>query len=429
MRRLGILFLGLIGACATTPPVRTALEGNLAQLKHDIAEAQRKRQLDRATVVKLARAVAERELMSASGADGAARVRTLRPCARTLEGTIERRADSGDDVAAELTLMLVEMHAADREALAKRFAQSSSGAFRAVAARALLKPGQTEQRRRFFDDPDERVRRAAFTAAREVHEPGELTALLEAARLDPDPASKSLAASAAGSIGGQRAVLALKDIWAQADDSERIGIVDAWAERNSFVAGGERELAQAAESSGGLAPVSASLALARTFGSEAAPANARLRRYIAEGSDDEKRLAISSAPLDEENARAIEEASQKASPELRAVALARLSLAAKYRSQAILGLRALANQKITSDAERHARDAAVRALARAGDPSVRATLVKDLNDPDPWTRKRAAEGLTDLDDYGDAATALGDDDASLRTDVACTILAREAPNF
>ncbi len=425
MRRFGILFFGLLAGCATTPAVRTALQGDLAQLKQDIAAAQQERQLDHGAVVKLAQAVGEREVMSAAGADGAARVRTLRPCARHLRSTIEQRADSGDDVAAELTLILVELHATDRDSFASRYAQSSSGAWRAVAARALTKPGQTEQRRRFFDDPDERVRRAVFTAAREAHEPSELDALLESARLDPDPQSKALAASAAGAIGGERAVLALKDNWARADDTERLGIVDAWAEHNSWAAGGARELAVAAETALGLAPVSASLALARAGGPEAAAASARLRRYIADGSDDEKRLALSSAPLDDETVAAIREAAKKASPELRAVALARLSAEAQYRTEAILALRALANQKATSDAELHARDAAVSALARAGDPSVRATLIKTLSSKDHWARQRAAEDLTSLGDYSDAASALADEDASLRSDVACGILARE----
>ncbi len=429
MRRFGILFFGLLAGCATSPPVRTALQGNLAQLKQDIASAQREHRLDHGAVVKLAQAIGEREVMSATGSDGAERVRTLRPCARRLRSAIERRADTGDDVAAELTLILVEAHAEGRDQAARRYAQSSSGAWRAVAARALVKPAQTEQRRRFFNDPDERVRRAAFTAARDAHEPSELDALLESARLDPDPESKTLAAAAAGAIGGERAVLALKDVWTQADDSARMGIVDAWAEHNSIIAGGDRELAIAAESAGGLAPVSASLALARAGGPEAAPANARLRRYIADGSDDEKRLALSSAPLDDENAAALEEASKKASPELRAVALARLSNEPAHRTAAILALRALANQKISSDAERHARDAAVNALAQAGDVSVRATLVKNLSDKDRWARKQAADGLAALDDYSDAATVLGDDDASLRSDLACTILAREPRGY
>jgi HEAT repeat protein len=417
--------VGLVASCGPKPPARTALQGDLLALKRDIASAQREKKLDRDAVVSLARALGEREVMSARGTDGALRVRALRPCAQPLRSTIERRADSGDDVAAELTLILLEMHAADRASLLRRYAESSSGAWRAVAARAAVRPAETDLRQRFFSDPDERVRRAALSAAHDAHHASELPALLEAARLDPDPQSQSLAARAAGAIGGERAVLALRDLWAQADDELRMAIVDAWAERASFASGGERELAAAAESSTGLASVSASFALARSGGAESAPANARLRRYMQDGSDDEKRLALSIAPLDAENEATLRDAAKKASPELRAVAWARLSRVPTARNDAIVALRALANAKPASPADEHARDIALSVLAEAGDTSVHATLVKNLTDKDRQTRARAARGLTELGDYSNAATVLGDDDANLRTDLACSILARE----
>jgi hypothetical protein len=412
-------------SCGPKPPVRTALQGDLLSLKHDIKSAQQAQKLDHDTVVSLARALGERELMSAEGSDGALRVRTLRPCARSLRGTIERRADSGDDVAAELTLILLEMHATDRANLLKRYAQSSSGAWRAVAARAAVRSADRDVRKRFFTDPDERVRRAAFSAAYDARDVSELEPLLEAARLDPDPESQSLATRAAGTIGGERAVLALKDLWAQAEDDLRIAIIDGWMEHASFVTGGDRELAGAAEASTGLASVSASFALARVGGPQSTPANARLRRYILDGTDDEKRLALSVAPLNDENEAALAEAAKKASPELRVVALARLSSVPARRTEAILALRELANQKPASDSDRHAQGAAITALAEAGDNSVHAALLKNLTDKDRQTRARAARGLTSLGDYTNAATALGDDDASLRSDLACAILARE----
>lgn len=417
--------MALLASCGPKPPVRTALQGDLTALKRDIKSAQQAQKLDHGAVVCLARALAEREVMSAEGRDGALRVRSFRPCAAPLRATMERRADSGDDVAAELTLILLEMHAVDRANLLKRYLQSSSAAWRAVAARAAVRAADTNVRKRFFADPDERVRRAAFSAAHEARDAAELEALLEAARLDPDAESQSLAARAAGAIGGERAVLGLKDLWAQAEDGLRIGIVDAWTEHASFVAGGERELAAAAEASNGLAAVSASYALVRAGGAEAAAANARLRRYILDGSDDEKRLALSVAPLDTENVAALSEAAKKASPELRAVALSRLSMVPAQRTAAIVALRILATAKPSSDADRRARDSAISALAQAGDSSVRAALLQNLRDKDGPTRARGARGLTSLGDYSDAATALGDDDASLRSNLACTILARE----
>lgn len=423
------LALGLFAAlvsCATKPAVRTALQGDLSTLKRDITSAQQARTLDHDTVVALAQALGEREVMSAQGRDGAIRVRSLRPCAKPLRGTIERRAEADDDVAAELTLILLEMHAADRAALLERYRTSPQAAWRAVAARAAVRPAEADIRRRFFSDPDQRVRRAAFAAARDAHDAAELAPLLEAARLDPDGESQTLAARAAGAVGGERAVLALKDLWAQAEDDLRIAIVDGWTEHASFVTGGDRELAAAAESSSGLASVSASFALARVGGPESAPANARLRRYMLDGSDDEKRLALSVAPLNAENVTALAEAAKKASPELRALALARLIRVPASRADAILALRTLAQEKPGSESDERARNAAVSALAEAGDSSVRAVLVEGMNDKDRLARSRAAHALTNLGDYSAAATALGDDDVSLRTDIACTILARES---
>jgi len=52
-------------------------------------------------------------------------------------------------------------------------------------------------------------------------------------------------------------------------------------------------------------------------------------------------------------------------------------------------------------------------------------LVKNLRDKAVETRSRAARGLTCLGDYSNAATALADDDANLRSELACSVLARE----
>jgi HEAT repeat protein len=419
------LCLVLLAACGPKPPARTALVGNLAELKRDIQSAQRAGKLDHDAVVQLAQAVGERELTSAQGTSGAIRMRSLRSCARSLRSAMEHRARATDDVAAELQLILLEMHAAERTELLERYARSPSGAWRAVAARAAQRPLDTDLRKSFFVDPDERVRRAAFATATEVHDAGELEALLEAARVDPDPQSQSLAIRAAGAIGGERAVLALKDLWARADDSTRIALVDAWAEHASFVAGGARELAWAAESGAGLAAVSASYALARAGGADAAVANARLRREILDGSDDQKRLALSVAPMNSETEAAIAKAAKEASPELRVVALTRLAQIDGRRSDAIRALREIANAKVSSDSEQRAQGEALSALAGAGDASIRATLVKAMRDKELGKRSRAARGLTRLGDYPNLATALADDDANLRSEIACSVLARE----
>jgi len=417
--------LELLSGCGPKPPVRTALSGNLAELKRDIQSAQQAGRLNRGKVVDLAQAVAERELTSAEGSNGAQRVRSLRSCAQPLRSAMQRRARGTDEVAAELTLILVEQHAANKTELLHAYARSDNGAWRAVAARAAARSIDTDMRKAFFADPDERVRRAALYTALEVRDAGELEALLDAARVDPDPQSQSLAIRAAGAIGSERAVLALKDLWARADDATRMAIVDAWTAQASFTTGGARELEIASESGGGLAAVSACASLARSAGAQSAVASARLRRYISDGSDDEQRLAISIAPMNTDTEAAIAKAAKEASPELRVVALSRLSSVEARRTDALKALREIANAKASSEVDLRAQSEALSALAQAGDNSVKAALVKSLRAPSAATRSRAARGLINLGDHADAATALADDEPNLRSDLACFVLAHE----
>ena len=377
-------------------------------------------------MVDLAKAVAERELTSAEGSGGAQRVRSLRGCATPLRPAMQRRASKSDDVAAELTLILVEQHAANKTELLHRYARSESGAWRAVAARAADRAIDTDMRKAFFVDPDERVRRAAFNTALEVQAPGELEALLDAARVDPDPQSQSLAIRAAGAIGSERAVLALKDFWPRADDATRMAIVDAWSAQASFVKGGARELEIASESGGGLAAVSACAALDRAGGALSVVANARLRRYISDGSGEEQRLAINLSTINSETESTLAKAAKEGDPELRVAALTRLTSIEGRRKNALESLREIANAKASSEAEQRAQRGALSALAQAGDNSVKAALVKGLAAPEAAVRSRAARGLISLGDHVDAATALADDEPSLRSDLACFVLAHEA---
>ncbi|HEX4355291.1 MAG TPA: hypothetical protein VHZ95_20320, partial [Polyangiales bacterium] len=61
-------------------------------MKRDILSAQRDKRLTASLAVSLAQAVGEREVMSAQGKYGALRVRSLRSCARSLRGVMEKRA-------------------------------------------------------------------------------------------------------------------------------------------------------------------------------------------------------------------------------------------------------------------------------------------------------------------------------------------------
>ncbi len=314
---------------------------------------------------------------------------------------------------------MFELGRLDKERLVARHRDASSGAWRALAARAASSTRHGPLRRRYYVDPDERVRRSALRAGIEAKSQDDLEALLEAARVDPDPLSRSLATRAVGAIGGERAVLALKDHWSRADEPTRITIIDAWSMPRALASGGEHELVSVAESQAGATSVAAADALCRTSKKSASVGVAVLYRAITDGTESERRLAIQLAPLsDTDVAQAIEKATKSDDKEVRVMALARLAGMADHRSTSLPGLRELAKDQ--EDVGLQAR----AALAAAGDRGVLGQLTPLLSAPRARFRTVAAKGLLDLGDFSHAATALADDDPGVRTEVACAVLAR-----
>jgi HEAT repeat protein len=417
------LFIGAVVAglflvgCARSGVVDSALHGDLAALKRDVKAAQDRGELDRGTVTELARAIARREVRSASGDAAVERIRDVRVCARPLLDVLEDRAERADDAAAEATLTLFDLGKRDAGDMVAKYRDASGGAWRAVAARAASGSKYGPLRRKYFVDPDERVRRAALRAAIDKSSKDDLDPLLEAARLDPDSLSRSLATRAVGAVGGDRAVLALRDHWARADEPTRITIVDAWSMPATFNNGGEHELVTVAETKSGPVAISAADALARIHGASQATGVAVLIRAVKEGTEAERRLAIQLVPLDDADARgAVESATKDTDKEVRVMALARLAGDPKAKKTALDGLRDLA--KSDDDIGLQAR----AALAAAGDRGVKKQLVGLLVAEKARTRTVAAKGLLDLGEYPSAATALADDDPQVRTAVACAVL-------
>ncbi len=178
-------------------------------------------------------------------------------------------------------------------------------AFRPVGARALSGADDGELRRKLFLDGDQAVRLAALRAAERAASASDTDAVLEAARVDPFPMARTLAVRAAGAIGGERVVLALKDLWSTADPTLRQAIADAWGTPASLDAGGRRELSWAADTQGGSPAIAAAYALIRA-GNRAAPiptgpgvadALGVLERAVKSGVTHERTFAITVAPL------------------------------------------------------------------------------------------------------------------------------------
>lgn len=409
-----LLSTAAAGCGGVRPEVRAALTGSLPELKQEIARAEKSGPLSDTELGDLARAVAEREIAGATGNDGAEQLALFRPCSSQLTLALDERAARGDETAAVATLLLFEGGKRNAADLVARYSEADSGAFRALAARATLASSNVELRRRYFTDPDERVRRAAFEAAFKSPLPALLSDLVEAARLDPSPGNRARAAQAVGRIGSEPAVLSLNDLFSAGDEQEQLAVLDAWSETPSFRRGGERELSRALKGSG-LVSVSAATLLLRSRESRAA-AVAVLARAIADGSDDEKRQALMSAPLEEQSIRdALQKASTSPSPELTPLVLSRLLEVPASAKKARAGLEKLAQDKGDAGLE------ASYSLVRLGSTSAVARVERELSHERASHRLRAAITLAGLGKKQRLATTLADQDPLVRATLACRL--------
>ena len=398
------------------PAVDAALHHDLRTLRQSIAAEQQRGKLDREDAGKIAKAIAEREVYSGTGPGTTARIRSLRACALPVMSALEARAERQDEPAAEATLVLLANRRIEAESLASRYEDADSGAWRAVAARASVAPARFTKRRRYFVDPDQRVRRAALEAALEAPASLDEPALFEAARLDPDLYCRSLATRAIGAIGDAGAVRALVDLWEQADDDDRVTIVEAFGKRATFDAGGRAELLRIAEGGRGVPAVAAAGTLLRVLPESQPRAKALLARAITDGSGDEQRLALGMLPLDGTTQKHFEDAAKDADASVRVAALERLLAVPAARKRALTALR----EEAKPDAD--GAEAARAALARAHDASVTPALVKSLSSPAWQERQGAGLALVSLGDYNHASTLLADEDANVRVAIACGIL-------
>ncbi len=419
--RLGLVFVGAALAAAVSfgcagprPEVRTALTGTLPELQQEIARAENSGALSGARLTELAHAVAEREIAGARGNEGAQQLAVFRPCLPELETALDERASRGDEAAAVATLLLFEAGKRQANDLVTRYQEADSGAFRALAARATLSPTQAELRRRYFTDPDERVRRAAFEAAVKAPMSSQLADLMEAARLDPSPSNRSRAAQAAGRIGTEPAVLGLMDVFAGGDEQAQLAVLDAWAEPSSFRRGGERELSRALSRSG-LVSVSAATLLLRSRDARAAALSV-LARAIAEGSDDERRVALMAAPLSEPSIKdALDKAAKSPSPELTPLILSRLAELPGRGPKARASLEKLAEDKSDYGLE------ATYTLAQMGSLRAVTRVEKELSHERAARRLRAAITLAGLGKRQHLAPRLADKDPLVRATLACRL--------
>jgi hypothetical protein len=311
-------------------------------------------------------------------------------------------------------------------------------AFRAVGARALWGSEDGELRRKLFLDGDQAVRLAALRAAERAASAADTDALLDAARVDPFPMARTVAVRAAGAIGGERIVLALKDLWAAADPTLRQAIADAWGTPASIDAGGRRELSWAADTQGGAPAIAAAYALVRAAnhaapipaGPGVADALGVIERAMKSGVTHERTFAITIAPLSVPALqKAVIEASNDTDEEVALAAVSRrldttflqggASAADRPAPIATLLTAASSGEKMRGLVARNT-------LARAGAREVLPLLDKEASSSDAQARKAAGTAFVALGELPRAAVLAADADARVRDGVACSLLTRAA---
>ncbi len=412
--------LGPLG-CAGSPTLRAAEEGRFEGLRATLAGELAQGRLGAREATRFAHAVARGEIARASGEAGLQRLHELSKCAAEVAGPLDDRADKRDAFGAAAALVLLDagVHSPGRfSRWATTPPDAPEAAWRALGARSLDSRGDGEVRRRLIADADQEVRRSALHASLEASDPADADAVLEAARVDPFPAARHQAIHAAGAIGGEAVVLALKDLWPRADAPTREAIVDAWAAEPSFPSGGRRELEWVVSTQHGLPAILAAAALVRA--DAAGEATGTLERAIKDGPTADRIRTIELVPFALPALRsAVVKAEADPDEAVAAAALARvLDTPSEKAARAEIIPRLLALAAGDGLGAVTARDA----LAAAREPQVLPILERRSAADDAKTRAEAGSALAALGDLGRAALVATDREPSVRTIVACAIL-------
>jgi len=418
---LSLVLAAGAGACAASPALNAARRGDNAALHDALATRQRVGDLSTGEAVALARAVADRDLRGAVGGDAVDRVRDVRPCAHELDDSLARRMLLHDAAGAAAALARIDGGGFDLGD-ARRFVNDADGGWRAVGARALVRPEDRDALLRALLDPVPLVRREAARAARDAKDPADLAALAEAARVDPEPIVRTEAVRAIAALPaapGGRVADTLRDLWTSGDDGLREDIALAWSTPAVWSAGGREALRVVVASGHGPGVVEGAAAILgrRDRDTEIEEvAVAVLSRAIEIGPERIRAQALAQAPV---GTKGLLVAARKADADddldVRVAALAWLARA-RADDKAIEKLEGLAQPG--SAVADHARFA----LANLRDRRVQSWIEQDLGAPRPEERLGAATSLAALGVASRAAPLLADPEPTVRSRAACTMI-------
>lgn len=421
---LAVVVTALAG-CAASPAVEAAKKPDFPALARAIDASKKAGDLGDGDVEDIAEAIAEGEIKRAKGDAGERILTTFGGCAGQVESALGDRYDAGDDMGAFAASVLMSAGVVGIEDYVD-FAREKDTrpGFRALGARGLVDDDDFPLRRELFLDLDERVRVNALKAAMTAPSIEDFNLLIEAARVDPNREARAAAAHALGRLGGDRAVIALKDLWLRGDARMRSAIVDAYMAPGTYEAGGREQLVAAAESreEGSIA---AAVALSRVGLGEEIEVRARgiamgvLVRTIRVGTREDRTFAMLAAPSDDDVMKALRDAKGDSDPGIALIALGRLAQEGKDDAE-----RKASRDKLLEIAKGDDPEAnrAMGELAMLKDARVVALLDKQLASKNAFARGYAARNLVSLGELSRAARALADNDSYVRASTACAIL-------
>ena len=291
-----------------------------------------------------------------------------------------------------------------------------------MGARALVREEDAKARRAALLDPSPLVRREAARAASFARDGGDLSLLVETARLDPDWRVRTDAVRAlAHQPGDPEVANRLRDLWDSSDDDAREDIATALAEPEVFAHGGRDALILIVAREHGPGATEAASIAARLYAKDpdlGPPAFAHLELAVSEGAKRERLHALAALPLTDKGARdAVKKAEEDGDEEVKVAALTRMTEIPEGAAEATKALEEIAKNNEDPLAAR-----AKFALAAAKDAQVVPLLDADLASKDAETRLAAATAFAGMGETRRAARELADADASVRARVACTLM-------
>ncbi len=418
--------LGSVG-CASSGAVKPAREGRFPEARAAVnSEIQAGTMGPRAAAL-VARAIVKGEVERAQGDEGLARLRELSACAKQVDDALSSRSKKRDYLGAMSAILLIDAGVESPRGWSSWLdtpLDAPEAPFRALGARSLRSGGDGDQRRKLFLDGDEEVRRGAMRAAADAADEDDAEGLLEAGRLDPMPAARGQAVRSAGVIGGERVVLALKDLWPQGDVSLREAIVEAWSQGRSYEAGGAAQLHWVIDSERGRPQIAAALVVLDKDDSSTGALGV-LERAVHEGATSERVHAIEVVPLENKTLREAVLKAQDDPDEVVAVAATGRLLDAKEKHGGLPdGERAARFEKLMALASGTTAGSgpAKLVLARFRAPGVEPLLLKDAEATEPRVRAEAGAALAAYGNLPRAVAIAADPIPRVRTSVSCAVL-------